>query len=1605
MVTGSQLVLGAEAQAATGVNNSTIPTPPTTGESKAYHWYTDGGGNRYDTPEAATAAVVEEVLEGENPGLVTSWAPGVAFILIGDTMEWGATVVAAQQPGESNGFASDPIKDSASSGTDQVGWYMPGEDGLWSPMHKYGDMTLYGLNSNGTAVGGNLTDDDAPAAVTSVTQNGVCADTAWTYDSSATSQWLVGGTNSGGQQPAATSQEVSAGRVPQNDGLPAHSNTLWNAWCQGPLTALVTWAPTAQTPVEGADGFRLAENGYYVGLSATQEMIDKYTSDNIDAVNFTGSNNQLQGSMGTWYSRASALNPSLQLIKQVCTQYDSTGKPTCTADSDAGWVEDETKGDDDGAAGVNNGGVATGVEQGVVPSGVTELAWRLTAYNPGNLTLKNVHVAPNSELTNIQPGRNETEASVASVVSNSCQAATVVDSLAPGAKASITCSTTLSGPFTGIVQNTAALNASFDDPTSPMFKDPQGNPLSARFTGNGGEKGMVPSNVDSAQVAAPDPGIKLTKWVCSTGTGCADPAGETLARLAGYTADGVTQGQPAGGWVKHTTVDYAATADWLVVVTNTGNTFLSDVSLPREVATGSAGALTDATPASYDSVAPGQSVLFHLSSPVVTDTGAFDDTNDGQLANPYAEPTDVDGDDVVNSAQAQGTPALDAKGTPVPDLHGKALEPIKSNIATAEANTSAPNPAVKLTKWVCKTGTGCTVPAADSAELKQLGGDATTAGAASDQWVKETTVPYYTDAEWLIVVTNIGDTSLSSVAVADAAVGDDSSADTAAVVAASDAPQVLAPGQSAAFTTSTKTILNTNEWVEGNDGNTKNPYGEPKYNQGQDVVNTAKATAQPSDDQGDALPKPDSSDASNPGSGQVWPVVDSNDSAAEANTEAPEPGLKLTKWVCSTGTGCDAPVGDVLTTLAGYTVAGGVTQGQPAGGWVKETSVAYAGRADWIMVATNTGNTYLSGVAISSDEQTGDGHGATSAVTPSTATQALAPGESVVFTSTTSTVINTNDYKTGDDGKTDNVYGEPAYNQGDDVVNIAQATGTPSTADGETLPVVAEDGTVKPMNPVESNESAAEANTTPPEPGIGLTKWVCKEGTGCADPTTAELAGLAAGTPTAHWVKETTVPYNTDAQWLVVVTNTGNVALKDVTLTEEALAGVGHGELTGCAKGDVVSAMLMPGKSAFTSKCVAPAVTNTADYVVGGQTGDDVVNTAKAKGSPVDGDGSPILKPNGDGRQTWPDIETEPDTAEVNTEVPSPAITLTKWVCKEGTGCEDPTAEELGLLAQGTATEHWVKETTVDYLADAQWLIVVTNTGDVALSNVGLTEEFLTGEGHGDLVGCEVGDVLSELLAPGQSAFTSQCMTEAISNDNPYVGGPATGDDVVNTAKAKGTPVDDDGEPIPSPNDEGGDLPDIESDRDTAEVTTVTPVPDVTIKKYDTLDGDDIISGDFNDSSKNLQAGVATPISFTITNTGGEDLVDIAVSDETTAGTTGKITDLSCDFSALGGPAAATSWAGPFEIGKSFTCTGTLPALSAGDKHTDVATVTGVGKLTAQPVDDDDVWNGHVSSVMFPTGGVLAGADSFPTAVVGWLLLGLGVIAGAVAWMFRTRRA
>ncbi|TDE94818.1 DUF11 domain-containing protein [Occultella glacieicola] len=341
-------------------------------------------------------------------------------------------------------------------------------------------------------------------------------------------------------------------------------------------------------------------------------------------------------------------------------------------------------------------------------------------------------------------------------------------------------------------------------------------------------------------------------------------------------------------------------------------------------------------------------------------------------------------------------------------------------------------------------------------------------------------------------------------------------------------------------------------------------------------------------------------------------------------------------------------------------------------------SVAAAGDViTYSFLLTNTGNVTLSDVAPVEGEFSGTGE--LSDIECPTTT--LAPGEDVTCTATYE--VTQEDVDAGG------------------VTNTATATATPPTSDPG--------GT-----PVEAPPSETEVDV-PPAPGVSLVK--------SADLERFTSAGEA-------------------VVFTFLVTNTGNVTLRDVVVDDSDFSGTGDlGEVV-CPAG-----VLAPAESVT---CEATYVVTQADVDAG-----LLSNTATAVGTPP-GTGTPP-------------VDSPPSL--VTIEAPhTPGLTLVKTA-------DVPTVTSVGQ--------------TVTYS------FLVSNTGNVTLGDVAVTEGAFSGAGDLSEVTCPQGAV-----PPGAQIVCTA--TYAVQEAD------LTGDALSNTATASATPPGQ-GEPItsdPSTTESGSQEPD-----------------------------------------------------------------------------------------------------------------------------------------------------------------------------------------------------
>ncbi len=268
------------------------------------------------------------------------------------------------------------------------------------------------------------------------------------------------------------------------------------------------------------------------------------------------------------------------------------------------------------------------------------------------------------------------------------------------------------------------------------------------------------------------------------------------------------------------------------------------------------------------------------------------------------------------------------------------------------------------------------------------------------------------------------------------------------------------------------------------------------------------------------------------------------------------------------------------------------------------------------------------------------------------------------------------------------------------------------------------------------------------------------------------------------------------------VTNTGNVTLTNVTVTDPLVTVVG---------GPIAS--LAPGASDNTTFTASYVITQ-ADINTGG-----VTNQATATGTPPTGPNVTDLSDDNSPLQNDPTITTIPNAA------------------------------SIAIVKTGTLNTNVVAPNGVANPGDViTYAFTVTNTGNVTLTNVTVTDPLVT------VVG---GPIAS--LAPGASNSTTFTASYVITQANINAGG------VTNQATATGTPPTG-----PNVTDLSDNNSPLEND------PTVTPIPQtpsIAIVKTGVLNTN-VVS----------PSGVANPgdvitYSFTVTNTGNVPLTNVTVTD------------------------------------------------------------------------------------------------------------------------------
>ena len=427
----------------------------------------------------------------------------------------------------------------------------------------------------------------------------------------------------------------------------------------------------------------------------------------------------------------------------------------------------------------------------------------------------------------------------------------------------------------------------------------------------------------------------------------------------------------------------------------------------------------------------------------------------------------------------------------------------------------------------------------------------------------------------------------------------------------------------------------------------------------------------------------------------------------------------------------------------------------------------------WTYEVTNTGNVPLADVTVTDDQN----------VFISCPQSDLAVGESMTCTATGTAEVG-------------------------QYTNIATVSGTPVDEDGD--PVT--DGSGNPAPDVTDDDPS---NYFGADPAIQVEK--ATNGAD-ADFSAGPFIGVG-GTVT----------------WTFVVTNTGNVDLIDVTVSDD------QGVTVTCTGGNPILSLSVGDSVSCTA--TATAVDTTALALTDGR----YANLATASGQPVDGNNNPLVDSGG---TPVPDVTDDDPSHYYNAY--EPGIGLEKLT--NGQDADDPTGPYV--LTGDPVT----------------WTYIIFNTGNTNLVFVTLEDDVL-----GPITCKENGGVIPE-LAPGDSF---ECTVDGTAEAGQYE----------NNADVTGTPVDADG------NRSGPDV----TDEDPSHYFGVTPA--ITLEKTTDSEDADIPKGPA------IPVGDAVYWNYIIYNAGDTPLTDITLFDN-------KIGPISC----LEGPIQGAT-PGVLLPDETFSCT------------------------------------------------------------------------------------
>ena len=292
------------------------------------------------------------------------------------------------------------------------------------------------------------------------------------------------------------------------------------------------------------------------------------------------------------------------------------------------------------------------------------------------------------------------------------------------------------------------------------------------------------------------------------------------------------------------------------------------------------------------------------------------------------------------------------------------------------------------------------------------------------------------------------------------------------------------------------------------------------------------------------------------------------------------------------------------------------------------------------------------------------------------------------------------------------------------------------------------------------NDSQDDVVVATPEPSIDLEKWDTESGADTGDRDDSSDALEIEGDST---------------EITFTVTNTGNVALADVTLSDVTTDGSGTVENISCPQAVLAVGESMDCTGTLSGVFVGDIHTNNAEVVgTAVRTDDD--------GNPVlDEDGNPIPLTDADGNPITVSDE-DPWNGE---KVAEPSVDVEKWDSGSGADAGDRDDSGDALEIEGDSTEI---------------TFTVTNTGNVALVDVTVTDETTDGTGTVGEISCP-----QTVLAVGESMDCTATLTgveEGTSHtDNVTVVGTGVLTD------ADGNPVlDEDGNPVPLTDADGNPI-------------------------------------------------------------------------------------------------------------------------------------------------------------------------------------------------------